>query len=110
MRRVADDHRWGLARRLGIALVFLWLFTPSVSYGADHALTFVKPIGVGWGQVVLADVRTGKILARRKVSDMGCGSVAFSPDGRYLITPSTGGLITWPYDRGGAIRVFRIAR
>ena len=25
-----------------------------------------------------------------------------------LITPSTGGLITWPYDKGGTVRVFRV--
>jgi hypothetical protein len=54
------------------------------------------------------DVRSGKIIDHAKVSDLGCGSVAFSPDGRYLIVPSTGGLVTWPYDRGGTIRVFKV--
>ena len=29
-------------------------------------------------------------------------------DGRFLITPSTGGLIKWPYDKAGTIRVFRV--
>jgi len=48
------------------------------------------------------------VLDHKKISDLGCGSVAFSPDGRYLITPSTGGLIKWPYDRGGTIRVFKV--
>lgn len=62
----------------------------------------------GTGTVWLIDVRTGKILDQRKVSDLGCGSVAFSPDGHFLITPSTGGLIKWPYDRGGTIRVFKV--
>jgi WD40 repeat protein len=62
----------------------------------------------GTGTVFLIDVNSGKVLDRKKVSDLGCGSVAFSPDGRYLITPSTGGLITWPYDRGGTIRVFQV--
>ena len=62
----------------------------------------------GTGTVWLIDAHRGKILDHRKVSDLGCGAVAFSPDGRYLITPSTGGLITWPYDAGGTIRVFRI--
>lgn len=66
-------------------------------------------IGVyGAGTVWLIDVQTGKILDHQKVSDLGCGSVAFSPDGRYLITPSTGGLVKWPYDRGGTVRVFEI--
>ena len=66
-------------------------------------------VGVyGTGSVWLVDVGSGKILDRQKVSDLGCGSVAFSPDGRFLITPSTGGLIKWPYDRGGTIRVFSV--
>jgi WD40 repeat protein len=62
----------------------------------------------GTGSVWLVDVASGKLVDHKKVSDLGCGSVAFSPDGKYLITPSTGGLITWPYDRGGTIRVFRV--
>jgi len=66
-------------------------------------------VGVyGSGSVWLIDVRRGRLIDHQKVSDLGCGSVAFSPDGRYLITPSTGGLITWPYDRGGTIRVFKV--
>jgi WD40 repeat protein len=63
----------------------------------------------GTGTVWLIDVTNGKVLDHKKVSDLGCGSVAFSPDGRYLITPSTGGLITWPYDSGGTIRVFEVS-
>jgi WD40 repeat protein len=66
-------------------------------------------IGVyGTGTVWLIATRTGEVLDHRKVSDLGCGSVAISPDGKSLITPSTGGIVTWPYDRGGTIRVFRI--
>ncbi len=60
------------------------------------------------GSVWLVDTGAGKILDHQTVSDLGCGSVAFSPDGRFLITPSTGGLIKWPYDRGGTIRVFEV--
>jgi WD40 repeat protein len=68
-------------------------------------------VGVyGTGSAWLIDVRSGKIIDRQKVSDIGCGSVAFSPDGRFLITPSTGGLVKWPYDKGGTIRVFRVTR
>jgi len=67
-------------------------------------------VGVyGTGTVWLIDISRGKIIDHQKVSDLGCGSVAFSPDGRYLITPSTGGLVKWPYDKGGTIRVFRVA-
>jgi WD40 repeat protein len=66
-------------------------------------------VGVyGTGTAWLVDVPSGKIIDRQKVSDLGCGSVAFSPDGRFLVTPSTGGLIKWPYDKGGTIRVFRV--
>jgi WD40 repeat protein len=66
-------------------------------------------VGVyGTGTAWLIDVSSGKIIDHQKVSDLGCGSVGFSPDGSFLITPSTGGLITWPYDRGGTIRVFRV--
>lgn len=67
-------------------------------------------VGVyGTGTVWLIDVGNGKVLDHKKVSDLGCGSAAFSPNGRYLITPSTGGLITWPYDTGGTIRVFEVS-
>jgi len=62
----------------------------------------------GTGTVWLIDVLSGKTLDHKKVSDLGCGSAAFSPDGRFLITPSTGGLVTWPYDTGGTIRVFEV--
>jgi WD40 repeat protein len=62
----------------------------------------------GTGSVWLIETKTGEVLDHRRVSDLGCGSVAFSPDGRYLITPSTGGIVTWPYDRGGTIRVFSV--
>lgn len=62
----------------------------------------------GTGTVWLLATKTGAVLDHRKVSDLGCGSVAFSPDGHFLITPSTGGIVTWPYDRGGTIRVFRV--
>jgi WD40 repeat protein len=64
----------------------------------------------GTGTVWLMDARTGVLEDHKKISDIGCGSSAFSPDGRYLITPSTGGLITWPYDSGGTIRVFKVVR
>jgi len=63
----------------------------------------------GTGTVWLIDVHDGKVIDHKKVSDLGCGSVAFSPDGRFFITPSTGGLVTWPYDRGGTLRVFEVS-
>jgi WD40 repeat protein len=66
-------------------------------------------VGVyGTGTVFVIDVATGMILDKARVSGLGCGSVAFSPDGQHLTTPSTGGLITWPHDRGGTIRVFEV--
>jgi WD40 repeat protein len=66
-------------------------------------------VGVyGTGTVWLIATGTGEVLDHHEVSDLGCGSVAISLDGKTLITPSTGGVVTWPYDRGGTIRVFRI--
>jgi WD40 repeat protein len=70
--------------------------------------TLVAAGTYGTGTVFLIDTSSGKLIDQQKVSDQGCGSVAFSPDGAFLITPSTGGLIKWPYDRGGTIRVFRV--
>jgi WD40 repeat protein len=62
----------------------------------------------GAGTAYIIDMATGRLIAHARPSDPGCGSVAFSPDGRYLITPSTGGLITWPYDDGGGtVHVYR---
>ncbi len=61
------------------------------------------------GTVTLVDPVSGKILSQVKVAMFGCGSVAFSPDGRFLVTPSNGGLIgPRRFDRGGSVRVFRI--
>lgn len=83
--------------------------------GAGASVPLFSPDGrlvavgsYGTGTAWLIDVSSGKIIDHQKVSDLGCGSVAFSPDGRFLITPSTGGLIKWPYDRGGTIRVFKV--
>lgn len=68
-------------------------------------------IGVyGSGALWMFEAATGRIIENRRVSDMGCGSVAFSPDGRYLITPSTGIGGRWPHDLGGTIRVFQVTR
>ncbi|MGA3373550.1 MAG: hypothetical protein ABSC48_17515 [Terracidiphilus sp.] len=61
--------------------------------------------GTAW----LIDAHSGKALDHQKVSEFGCGSVSFSPDGRFLITPSTGGIITYSYDRGGTVRVFEVS-
>ena len=71
---------------------------------------FIAVGAYGEGTVSLIDIGRGRVIDSERVSDLGCGSAAFSPNGRYLITPSTGGLITWPYDVGGTIRVFRIRK
>lgn len=98
---------WDVARR-----VRLWSLELEGSDVSDPAFSpdgrFVAVGTYGSGTVWLVDRRTGRIIDHRQVSAFGCGSVAFSPDSRYLITPSTGGLITWPYDKGGTVRIFRI--
>jgi WD40 repeat protein len=63
------------------------------------------------GTVSLVDVSSGSVLSRIQVSMFGCGSVAFSPDGQFLITPSNGGLLdNGRHEKGGTIRVFQVAR
>lgn len=76
------------------------------AFSPDGSLVAAGVYGTGTAFVI--DVRSGAIVGQARVSDLGCGSVAFSPNGKYLITPSTGGLITWPYDQGGTIRVFDV--
>lgn len=89
------------------SLKFDGLNVSQPAFGPDGKL---MAIGIyGTGTVWLIDVLKGKVLDHRQVSGLGCGSVAFSPDGRYLITPSTGGLVKWPYDTGGTIRVFEVS-
>lgn len=99
---------WDVGRR--IRLHALDIGGGAVSEPAFSPDGRLVAVGIyGTGTVWLIDVDSGKIIDHQKVSDLGCGSVAFSPDGRFLITPSTGGLIKWPYDRGGTIRVFRVS-
>jgi WD40 repeat protein len=63
------------------------------------------------GMVSVVDVQSGAILSQTKVSMFGCGSVVFSPDGKYLITPSNGGQLgPKRFDQGGSIRVFRVSK
>jgi WD40 repeat protein len=94
-------HRRLWSRNIGGLQVSTPAFSP------DGRLVAVGSYGTG--EVSLIETRTGQLLDRVQVSGLGCGSVAFSPDGQHLITPSTGGLIRWPYDFGGTIRVFEIA-
>jgi WD40 repeat protein len=88
------------------SLHFAGQFVSQPAFSPDGHLIAVGIYGTG--TVWLIETLTGKILDYTQVSGLGCGSVAFSPDGRFLITPSTGGLIRWPYDTGGTIRVFKI--
>ena len=100
---------WDVARRVRLAAIQLEAgetSTPAFSPNADYVAVGIYGTGTVW----LIDVARGRIADQKKVSDLGCGSAAFSPDGRFLITPSTGGLVQWPYDRGGSIRVFRVNR
>lgn len=76
------------------------------AFNLDGTLVAVGVYGTGTAWLIAT--RTGEVLDHRKISGLGCGSVAFSPDGNFLIAPSTGGIVTWPYDRGGTVRVFRV--
>ena len=99
---------WDVSLRAKVASINIG-FGVGVSQPAFSPDGRLVAFGVyGTGTVWLVDVSKGKIIDHQKVSDLGCGSVAFSPDGRFLITPSTGGLIKWPYHKGGTIRVFTV--
>jgi len=102
--QIWDVRRLTRAESLDIGAGGAGLSAPEFS--PDGRLIAVGVYGIGTAYLI--DVGRGKIIDHQKVSDMGCGSVAFSPNGQFLITPSTGGLIKWPYDKGGTIRVFRI--
>jgi WD40 repeat protein len=98
---------WDVSRRSKVASIDIGGGDVSKpEFSPDGRLVAVGVYGTGTAWLV--DVLSGKMIDRQKVSDLGCGSVAFSPDGRFLITPSTGGLIKWPYDQGGTIRVFTV--
>lgn len=97
---------WEVGSRSRILSLDLEGAVSGLSFSPDGGLVAAGTYGTG--AVWLIDVKSRKIVDHQRVSDMGCGSVAFSPDGRFLITPSTGGLITYPYDRGGTIRVFKV--
>ena len=99
---------WDVRRRTRLHVVDIGA-GGDVSQPAFNRTGSLVAVGVyGTGEAWLVSVRSGKVLDHAKVSDLGCGGVAFSPDGRHLIAPSTGGLITWPYDEGGTIRVFEV--
>ena len=98
---------WNVRRRKklqSLSIAGLDVSVPAFSPDGKHVAVGTYGTGTVW----LVDVASGKIVGHAKVSDAGCGSASFSPDGRYLITPSTGGLIKWPYDYGGTIRVFKV--
>jgi WD40 repeat protein len=97
---------WDVASRSRILSLDIEGPVSGLPFSPDHRLVAAGTYGTGTAWLI--DVSGGKIIDHQKVSDMGCGSVAFSPDGRFLITPSTGGLVTWPYDRGGTIRIFSV--
>jgi WD40 repeat protein len=84
------------------------------SFGAHHSFAMAyspdgKVLASGhWDPVALWNPLTGERLAALRGFGRYIVALACSPDGRFLITPSTGGLIKWPYDRGGTIRVFQV--
>jgi WD40 repeat protein len=98
---------WDVRRRRRIHAVPIEGGYPSPAFSPDSRRIAVGTYGTGTAWLV--DAASGKIVDQAQVSGLGCGSVSFSPDGRYLIAPSTGGLVTWPYDDGGGtIHVLRV--
>jgi WD40 repeat protein len=99
---------WDVARREKLwSLTIGGQVVSTPAFSPDGTLLAIGIYGTGTAWLI--DTSTGKVVDHQAVSGIGCGAVAFSPDGRFLITPSTGGLIKWPYDRGGTIRVFRVS-
>ena len=103
-----DIQLWDVSKRKKI-------WSNSVEGGGDISIPQFSPDGkfiafgtYGDGTAWLIDRHTGKIVGQRRVSELGCGSTAFSPDGRYLITPSTGGLFGHRYEQAGRVKVFKI--
>jgi hypothetical protein len=96
------------ARKLLHSVKIGWGYVSNPAFSPDGK--FVAAGTYADGTVSLVDVQSGKILSQVQVSMFGCGSVAFSPDGQYLVTPSNGGgLNNGKHERGGTIRVFRVA-
>lgn len=103
-----DLQVWNLRRKrrllkvnIGIGYVSTPAFSPDGRLVA--AGTYID------GTLSLVSVASGKVLAQSRISMFGCGSVAFSPDGKYLIAPSNGGQIgPRRFDTGGTIRVFKV--
>jgi WD40 repeat protein len=102
---------WNLATR---KLVYATSLSGS-EVGAEVTAVAFSPdsklIAVGSyhdGTLRLVDAATGKLLSAVQVSMFGVGAVAFSPDGKYLVTPSNSGILeNRKFSRGGSIRVFR---
>jgi WD40 repeat protein len=116
----SPDGRWlGAGSDLGKVQLWhtatgarVWSVEIPGGFVSDPAFSPHAPlvaVGIyGTGTLWLLHARNGTIVDKAKISDIGCGGAAFSPDGRYVIAPSTGGLVKWPWDRGGTVRVFEV--
>jgi WD40 repeat protein len=100
---------WNLATRKLMHAASLAAEVTALAFSPDSSL-----IAIGSyqdGTLRLVDAATGKLLSEIQVSMFGVGTVAFSPDGKYLVTPSNEGMLNnRKYSRGGAICVFRIEK
>ncbi len=102
---------WDVRQRIilqSIAMGGGYVSDPQFSPDGRLVAVGIYATGTAW----LIDVGHGRVVGSQKISEFGCGSVAFSPNGRFLIAPSTGGGMLrrgkWRHEEGGTIRVFKV--
>lgn len=99
---------WDVSNRRHLHTIWLGgLNVSDAAFSSDGRLLAAGTYGNG--TLSLVEVASGQLLSQVRTSEFGCGSVAFSPDGRYLIAPSTGGQIgPKQFATGGGVWVFEI--
>jgi WD40 repeat protein len=99
---------WDLsARKLVYSHSLTWASISSVAFSPDSTLIATGSYHDGTLRLVAA--ATGDLLSEVQVSMFGVGTVAFSPDGKFVLTPSNAGMLQGgKITQGGTIRAFRV--